>query len=58
MYTLEINHYNLDVKIETEDFKLLLMLQAIIKATYEYHVNRDEEEDEEEEEIIVTKKKK
>ena len=57
MYTLEINHYNLDVKIETEDFKLLLMLQSIVEVTYESHENSVIEEGDEEE-IIVTKKKK
>jgi len=56
MYTLEINHYNLDIKIETEEYKLLHMLQAIVEATYD-HYEHGEEEDEEEE-IIVTKKKK
>ena len=56
MYTLEINHYNLDIRIETEDYKLLHMLQSIVEATYEHHENREEEDDEEE--IIVTKKKK
>ena len=55
MYTLEINHYNVDIKIETDDFKLLHMLQAIIEETYEQHLNKD---DDEEEEIIITKKKK
>ena len=57
MYTLEINHYNLDIKIETQDFKLLHMLQSIVEATYEHHENSVIDEDDEEE-IIVTKKKK
>jgi hypothetical protein len=55
MYTLEINHFNVDIKIETDDFELLHMLQETIEETYEQHLNKD---DDEEEEIIITKKKK
>jgi len=63
LYTLEMNNWNVEIKIEADDFDLIFELQSAIDETlanYEFKDSFNVEEDDEEEEVsytLVAKKK-